>query len=255
MSAVGEEKNSLFKEDHPGRESLFRVYCFPDIGVAHPLKNGGPSRESGVFQRVPLVQEPTPCPPVREIPPPSPPCSIAPQVVPQEIEDRGFRKGYHQGEKVGRELGRKDVEPLIKRFEEALLEIEKFKEHLTHALEKETVDLALAVAKKVVCHEITHNTETIVHVVKEVLRRVIDDQKVKIRLHPSEVRLIDASRPQFADIVKKVDGIVLEPDEAITPGGCLVETNFGEIDARIDKQFESIQDAFTLEQQLQEREE
>ena len=41
--------------------------------------------------------------------------------------------------------------------------------------------------------------------------------------------------------------ISFEADETILTGGCLIETNSGDIDARIDKQIEAVDEAFKSE--------
>jgi flagellar biosynthesis/type III secretory pathway protein FliH len=44
--------------------------------------------------------------------------------------------------------------------------------------------------------------------------------------------------------LENIDDVHLEAEDSIQSGGCLIETDRGDIDARIEKQFEAIEEAF-----------
>ncbi len=48
-------------------------------------------------------------------------------------------------------------------------------------------------------------------------------------------------------LVEGFEGVIFEGDESITNGGCFIETNFGDIDARIEKQLHAVEEAFKSE--------
>lgn len=246
MSAVGEEKNLSFKEEASVGEGLVKVYCFPEIGSQAPPKNGSASRETPFF-RSSFATDERPGKGRQNVPQAKVDLVGIPPAFAKEMETKAYNQGYREGEKAGMEGIRKEMGPRIRDLEEALRQMENIKKQISLTLEKETLGLALAVAKKIVGHEMKHNTQAIIKVVKEALSKVVDDNKIMVRLHPSQIQILERARGEFASLVNKVEAIGFEADPSLTPGGCVVETSFGEIDARIDRQFQVIEEAFDTE--------
>ena len=97
------------------------------------------------------------------------------------------------------------------------------------------------------CHEIATNKEVVINVVKEAIKKVVDHGKIIIKVNPSDLQLINNSDRQFLNFVDNIENITFEGDETISVGGCVIETDFGDIDARIEKQFQVVEEAFKSE--------
>ncbi len=116
--------------------------------------------------------------------------------------------------------------------------------------------LALSIARKIVCHEVKTTQETVTCVAREALSRVNNPAKITIKLNPDDLQFIKDTRFQFSRFLRNVDNIRFEAEESIQSGGCLIETDRGDIDARIEKQFQAIEESFQtqFEQPPQESE-
>jgi flagellar biosynthesis/type III secretory pathway protein FliH len=44
-----------------------------------------------------------------------------------------------------------------------------------------------------------------------------------------------------------IENVTFQPEETISRGGCVIETNMGTIDARLEKQFRVIEEMFQAE--------
>jgi flagellar biosynthesis/type III secretory pathway protein FliH len=111
-------------------------------------------------------------------------------------------------------------------------------------IEKEVTHLALSIAKKIVCHEIKTTRETVACVAREALARVDNPGSIKIKLNPEDLRFIQETQSELNRCLDNFDDVHLEAEDSIQSGGCLIETDRGDIDARIEKQFEAIEEAF-----------
>jgi len=59
---------------------------------------------------------------------------------------------------------------------------------------------------------------------------------------------VDDSLDRFPErILDNIENITFEEDETISDGGCVIETDFGNIDARIERQFQVVEEAFKSE--------
>ena len=164
-----------------------------------------------------------------------------------EIEEQAYSQGFTKGEKAGIEAGRKKLEVVLNDFREALLELEKVGKDIYRNTEKQIVKLALAIARKIVCHEIATDEEVVLNVVKEALTNVLDHEEIKIRISPSDSQVLRDAKIQLSTIVDDIENVTIEEDERILDGGCVIETSAGDIDARIEKQFQAVEETLESE--------
>jgi flagellar assembly protein FliH len=162
----------------------------------------------------------------------------------KEIEENAYNDGFKKGEKDGLNSFSDRIEFVLCSLREAVTEIDKLKKNLLLSAEREAVELSLAVAKKIVCHEVSVNRDVVIKVVREAVKKVGDYKKVKIRLSPSDVSFIKEAKKTIPELEESLKGFLVEKDETIMSGGCLIETDMGDIDARIDKQLQIVEDVF-----------
>ena len=170
---------------------------------------------------------------------------VAPQkTAVDDIKEGAFQKGFLEGKKVGFESGAKQAQAVISSLQSTLDQLQNIRVEIHKELEQEVTHLALSIAKKIVCHEIKTTRETVACVAREALARVDNPGKIKIKLNPADLKFINDTQSQFARILHNFDHIRFVAEDSIQSGGCLIETDRGDIDARIEKQFEAIEEAF-----------
>lgn len=102
--------------------------------------------------------------------------------------------------------------------------------------ETEMVELALEIAKKIVGREVTIDREVALTLVKIALAKLHNRTFAKVLLNPEDFAYIQ-SHLEKADFHGSIE---LVEDRSISLGGCLIQTETGEIDARIESQFDEI---------------
>jgi len=156
----------------------------------------------------------------------------------------GLDKGTNEGEKAGFEQAAKNLEPLLDSLRQGLLQVKNLRQDTYQRIEKEVVDLALAIARKVICREIEVDKEVVVCVAREALTKVEDPGKIKIKMNPSDLQFINETQYQLSELIGNIDNVTLEAEDSIQSGGCVIETDLGEIDARIEKQLQAVEESF-----------
>jgi len=164
-----------------------------------------------------------------------------------EIQKQAYNQGFAEGEKIGLETGNRQLTPVIQNFTQALSQLEEIKREIRLNAEKKMLDLALAVARKVVTCEIQNNRESILHIIHDAMERVVDHKNIIIKLNPEDFKYVNDRGFELAGLIDHFEHITFEADECIVGGGCLIETKMGEIDARIDQQFKVIEERFEAE--------
>jgi len=165
----------------------------------------------------------------------------------ENIRESAYNEGFLKGEKTGKESERERLQNIFDTFGTAITELEKLRETLNFNAEKGAVELALAIAEKVISHEVSINKEILLGVLKRALEKVIDPEKIKIRINKLDLQFINESGYQISGLTDDPKDVIVEGDDTISRGGCVIETGFGSIDARIENQLEMVGDLLRSE--------
>ena len=102
--------------------------------------------------------------------------------------------------------------------------------------ESEMVALALDIAKQVIKTEVSQNPAVVHAVLANALRRITDKDNVRVRVSVSDAPRVKEAREDLMEIVDGLRFIEIVEDRRIGDGGCVIETNAGTIDAKIETQ-------------------
>jgi flagellar biosynthesis/type III secretory pathway protein FliH len=155
-----------------------------------------------------------------------------------ELEREAFTKGFQQGERAGAEAAAKRGEATLRRLAQSIEELASLRAELVHKTERQVVELAFAIARRVLRREIAVDGALLVTMARVALERLGDNTSATIRLNPDDYAMLGA-RAQ----VNEGSVVRIVPDPAVNPGGCLVQTDFGAIDAGIDAQLSEMASA------------
>jgi flagellar biosynthesis/type III secretory pathway protein FliH len=169
----------------------------------------------------------------------------------QDAYCRGFsdgeKSGFEQGERAGLEAAAGRMEGLLKSLEQMLSDLENLQRRACHDLEKEMVRLALEVARKVVGREVQTDVETVAGIVRDAVNRVEHAEHITIRMNPEDMQRLVELNPRRLDALAEAGRTRFEADASITSGGCRVESDSGDIDARLEQRFKIVEEAFQAE--------
>jgi flagellar assembly protein FliH len=161
-----------------------------------------------------------------------------------QIEKEAYERGFGEGEKAGKEIGEKMAESLLKQYTARLVELNELRKQIFINSEREVVRLSLEIAKKVIKREISIDEEVILTLVKVTLNRLSDQAAVTIRLNPKDYHTMLDQQASKTPLGRGNEGIKLIEDPLISRGGCVIETESGIIDGRIEEQLREIERGF-----------
>jgi flagellar assembly protein FliH len=160
-----------------------------------------------------------------------------------QVEKAAYENGFRQGEKAGMEIAEKKVEAIMLRYSDAIHELGRLKSRLYIEVERQVVKLAVEVARKIVHREIQADREIIQTLVKVALSHAAEKSAVTVHLHPVDYNYVLEHRGQLEQGQEGRE-VVLLADKSIERGGCLVQTECGDIDARIEEEFRELERGF-----------
>lgn len=161
-----------------------------------------------------------------------------------EIQKEAETKGFEQGKKEGFEAGTKGAGLLIDSFTKLVEEISRVRKDFYKNCEEEMIHLAVNVAKTVIGTEINSDPKLVQSVIKKAVLQLQNREEMTIAVNPDDLAEAEKFRSKLSLLIKDIDKVTFKSDHLIARGGCVVETNIGSIDARIETQLESIQETF-----------
>lgn len=157
----------------------------------------------------------------------------------KKITDESYRKGFAEGI----ELQKKETSNAIEAVAAMAKKIPLIRQDIIEKSEEQILKLAIAIAEKILNQEVATRKEIILDVLKGALKNVSETEGMKIRLNPLDFRYMMEVKKDFLQSFDGVRNIIFEEDSSIRRGGAVIETMFGEVDARLDSQLKEIKTA------------
>ncbi|MEJ5284235.1 MAG: flagellar assembly protein FliH [Brevinematales bacterium] len=160
----------------------------------------------------------------------------------KKIKEDAYREGYEVGKNEGFESGRAELLSMIDRLKSIIhLTLQERERILVHS-ERQILNLVLTMVKKIV-KKLTHEEENVViENVKEALSIIRGAMKVYIHVNPLDYEYTTRFKDEFIKLIEGMPEIKIFEDPTVDRGGVYIETDLGEIDARISTQLEEIED-------------
>ena len=166
--------------------------------------------------------------------------------------DRGYQQGHERGLQEGREAGEREgraravqkfepqLEQLINAWTAALERWETDRGEMLLAAREDVVRFAVAVAQKVVMRVVKADSTVIEDQLAEALALLSRPTTIVVSVHPNDRTIVEAVLPRLLSRLQQCEQASVRDDETLTPGGCVVATAGGRIDAAIETQLDRI---------------
>jgi flagellar biosynthesis/type III secretory pathway protein FliH len=155
-----------------------------------------------------------------------------------EIEEatrvRGYNVGFEQGYAAGAAAAEDALAQSVRRLAEMVASVQENHASFFRMAERQVVDLALQIAQKVVEREVENMPDLAVSVVRSALEEMDARTAVRVRVNPEDAELLRRRWSQVVPSGVSADRIELQPDERVRPGGAVIETTHGQVDAQLE---------------------
>jgi flagellar assembly protein FliH len=171
----------------------------------------------------------------------------------RRIHEQARADGHAEGRAAGEEEARTALTSASAALGEALQALEAMREQVAQAVERDAVELALALAGKILAGALQARPELVVEVVQGALRRVSGQRNITVLVNPADLDTVTAA---IGDLQSQANGLELcdmQPDQRVHLGSAIVRTAEGEVDAGIETQLERAREVAFAELSGEER--
>jgi flagellar assembly protein FliH len=142
-----------------------------------------------------------------------------------------------EGEAAGRKRGAAELQPVIDRLARSIEEIGRMRARLRAEAEADLIQLALAIARRVLRRELVIDPEALHGLVLGALEKLGGQEISRVRVHPSHAALVTESLRQNSASAKLE--VIADPSRDL--GTVIFETPRGNLDASVDSQLQEIE--------------
>lgn len=147
------------------------------------------------------------------------------------------RKGYEEGRQEG-----------VAEFSQGIVENNQRVDVLLEQAEEQLLRLASGIAEKILGQELEQNHDAMVAIVRRAIAPMNRKKAITIRIHPKDREILELHRQDLLETMVNGGHVNFQTDPAIRQGGCLVETEHGSVDARLETQLATFHRLLTGEE-------
>jgi flagellar assembly protein FliH len=226
----------LSKVIRPSDPQDLKPLTFRELGDDLPASDFNPFTPSQAAEpetlepRSPQTMETPPAPePEQE---PEPVVSVNHQ---QELE-AAFRQGREDAQREAfQQLGHAS-----EMLAQALEEVSRLRGSLLQNSSNDMLRLVMSIVRQVLHAETSVNQQIILETIERALNMAVRTDYYHVRVNPADLETVTEHKPLFLASINGLKNLSFQPDPEIARGGCMLESEIGDVDATIDGQLDQI---------------
>jgi len=150
-------------------------------------------------------------------------------------EQQAFEAGYRKGAEQGHQQASAQWKPVLEEFAQSLRELRQARQRMRREAERDLVELAVAIARRILHRELSVDPQALLGIVKAALDRLESREVDRLRVNPEDAELIGNYLAQTG-----LGQIEIVADRQLARGSVVLETVHGSLDASVETQLEEI---------------
>lgn len=156
------------------------------------------------------------------------------------IKDEAYQEGLTAGREAALVAAKQELVDNCNQALKLIGEIESERVERIASSEQELLKLAVKIAEKIIGQEIQLEPSLKVQIVREALSKASTADSIILRIHPDDLQLIQDNLALLQSAFTSPKPVEVREDLSISVGSCFIETDRGNLDARIQSQLEQI---------------
>ncbi len=153
----------------------------------------------------------------------------------EDIKNKAYEEGYRLGYEKGLAEAQREIKELHGHAQELIGALQEEKENMLKTYESELLDLVMLITEKILGVIVEVKPEIINEVISRTLKETAETGKILVKVNPFHIPYLNVSREH--------DNVVIQEDVSVKPGGCVIISENGMIDAQLESQLVLIKQA------------
>lgn len=159
----------------------------------------------------------------------------------EEAQQQGYEEGQEKGFQAGEQAVKKHFESSLEAFKILVDELSELRKKTYPLLEREMVEMVTTLARKVIRTELAGKENSIREIVRMAIESVLDREVLVIKVHPDDHKELEDYGQELMQLFHEIKNVEFQSHASVQRGNCVVESNFGTIEAGLDHLDEHIE--------------
>lgn len=165
----------------------------------------------------------------------------------KQAYDEGFKLGHEEGSKEAFENKSQELQLGIDQIKKLLENLNELKKDLVHQNERHIITLIYNLAEKIAFDQIEKKPEVIMNIITKAIEQAQLEEDIHVSVSSEQLQFIEELRQSQQEKFEVLKNVKIAGSDDIKPGGCVIETNYGIIDAQVRERTEKLwQELYTL---------
>lgn len=147
----------------------------------------------------------------------------------EKLKEQAFKEGFQEG---------------LVSLNKHLLALDAELKTLRTEIQEKILPLALKAARKLVGEELKLHPDRIVDIVMTSLKPVTQHRKIIIFVNRADFEELEKAKSKVKKIFEHLESFSIQERGDIEPGGCIIQTEAGIINAQLENQWQALESAF-----------
>lgn len=162
----------------------------------------------------------------------------------QEDAEKYKKEVISENEILKEQAKREGFEEGFKQWADHVAKLEAEIVKVRQEMERVVIPIALKAAKKIVGREIELSENAVLDIVANNLKAVSQHKKIIIYVNRKDLDVLETNKTRLRQIFEGLESLVVRERPDVQPGGCIIETEGGIINAQLDNQWRILEAAF-----------
>ena len=107
--------------------------------------------------------------------------------------------------------------------------------------ERDVVALACKIAEKIIGRDVERDPSLLADICAKAIEELRNARAVVLRVNPKSAAVLRARKAELMELIGRAVDVAIKEDPEVSAVGCIVQTEFGKVDAQLPTQFEMLQ--------------
>ncbi len=147
----------------------------------------------------------------------------------EKIKEQAFQEGFQEG---------------LQSLNSHVIALDRELKEIREDIHKKILPLALKAARKIVGEELKLHPDRIVDIVMTALKPVTQHRRIVLYVNRIDLESLEKEKSKIKKIFERLENFSIQERSDIEPGGCIIETEAGIINAQLENQWRALESAF-----------
>lgn len=162
------------------------------------------------------------------------------------LQEQAYQEAYQLGLEEGRAKAyaekQQELDEQISGFSNLSHSLNSIKEELVRQNEAHIFRMIYEIASRIAFDHIQEHQESVLQVIKKAIETAQAEENINVRVSNQQIEMLEKEKLKNNKETEFLRNVKFEPSEQISIGSCVVETNYGVIDARVEERINKLWD-------------